>query len=124
MPRQRSDRAPVFYSTWRRRPAIYLARSALGGRDVEGQMALASPYGELERLLGGDVGQRLARGVPADHGRLVDLQDDVAGLEPGALGRAAANHERHRRRAGARAAPGDLGRLGVAQDEAELRGHA
>ena len=71
-----------------------------------------------------DLSQGLPGRVASQNRLLVDLQQHVAHLEPGLLGRAALGHEGHRRCAGRRArfAPG--GRLRLLQDETELGGHA
>src|SRR5688572_32353271 len=101
--------APLLYPKRATQLRLYLLRNALGCRHVERQVALAAADGELERMLGGEVRQRLAGRVAADHGRVVDLQDHVARLQAGALGGAAADHQRHRRRAGAGAPRTNLG---------------
>src|SRR2546428_12111226 len=104
------------------------AHSAGGtGGNLEGEAAVVPPYGEPQRLLGRRVGERLPRRVASDDGRLLDLEDHVAALEPGACGRAVPHHQADDGRARpARPPAAELGlrAVGLAQEEAVLGGHA
>src|SRR5688572_29374789 len=57
--------------------------AANGGRHLDRQVLVTSPHGELERLLGRQIGERVTGGVAAHHRRLVDLEDHVVLLAPG-----------------------------------------
>src|SRR5206468_11930827 len=86
-----------------------------GARRFEDQRepAGAAPYRQPERRLETGVGERFAKRLAGHDGQIVDLQDDVAGLEASSIGRAL-RHDRRNGQGGRRAG------LGISHDETEL----
>src|SRR2546425_6520571 len=100
-------------------------RRTSGTGDRHGHAALAAADGDGERPVERHVGQRIARRVARDHGAVTDLQEHVAHLETGLLGRAPAHDDRDRGRARGDGGAGQLTlRLAITEGEAELRGDA